>query len=651
MSLEISNQRRAVVAWLIGGLPLVVSTLQAGNALSGRTSLFWIPVIGDIAEAVSSFDVVIAAARIFYGQTTIIFALFLLIAAAWLAQGILMFTSTGREKSFSRTASAGTVVLSALLYGFLFLGIYASLLTADIGLAQRAGFFLIPVIATGCLSGAYYQYSWKGSRRAEAVSRLNDAEDRVQKEQRRLEDALNSLPLERLESISPEPVKNEVQTKNEFEEKCDELLSEIRRSINTSDTTNIETLENRSHTLQQRANELDASTVVNDLDKSLRDTLDSVIDERFQDVSSEVVSSYGTQYDIGNLPQKYRTVEVPDSTEVVTLTLSSSNAIAEQLHNVVDQEGISLQQSIELIEKVDDRLQNEVIPHLQSYEDDLQEIESQITEDITRANDKIEDVGGYTQNALERLFISGTVGEETKSADDIHRKLDEAIEELHACHLDQAIETAQTARTMAEEYMEAVRFIHSVLIPGIERGETTITSVPAEDTREHGFFSLEVIENLREPIRNDYGVNIQMDNSTRTVSVDHEFETSETKTTGVQEPTSSSVKDAVKYVIREIQDAAGEGDVPDEATISLDALPSSVRETEPVPEFVEFIESSNHLTVTEVPDQTDGEDGQEQVFLTEGYLSVRAENDETITQAVDGLIEEYRAWANRRSDA
>jgi len=645
---NLSDERLSATAWIIGGLPLIISTLQAGNALSGRTALYWIPFIGDAARSLAELDVVVAAARLFYGQSSIIFALFLLIAAAWLTQGVLMFTEFGRNQSFSRTGTSGAVVLSGLLYGFLFLGVYSSLLTSGINPVQLAGFFLIPVVATGSLGGAYYNFSWEGSRRAEAVARLKDAEQTARTEQRRLENKLSQLPLERLESGSLDAVHDATQRKDSFIDECEGILSEINETIGNSETIEVQKLENQSQSLQQQANALDATPVVDDIDELLRAALDEIIDQRFGDITSKFISCYGEQYEVGNLPQKYRIIDVPSSDEVVTLS-SADNAIADQLHNVIDRGSLSLQESIELMERVDNRIQNDVLPHLQAYEEDIQEIESQITEDFTRASEKINEIGGHTGNTLERLFISGTVGQETNSVTDIRGKLDQGKNELHKCRLENAINVAKTARSMSEEYMEAIRFVRSVLLPSIKRGEETISSVPSSGTREYGFFSTAVINTLKEPIRNDFGAEIHFDDSAQIITADYDIETTETgSSTTTQDPSSSSVKDAVKYLIREVQDNAGEGEVPDEATVSINALPESVQAADPAPELIDFIQSTDDLTISESPEtESEDDDSSDKTPTTEGYISVKAKDDARLTRAVDGLIGDYRSWASK----
>lgn len=644
------NQKRAFIAWSIGGLPVIASTFQAVNALLNKTALYWIPVVGDIARALASLNVVIGAAEIFYSQATVIFTLFLLSAIAWIAQGVLMFSSFGQRLSVSRPGSAGAVVLSGLLYAVLFFGIYSGLLGNGIPPLQLAGFFLIPVVATGALVGAYREYSWEFQRRTEAIARLKKAQAIAKSELHSLETTLDRLPLDRLESISPDAVRQASKRKEEFETDCRDILERIERALESSNTTDAQKLQTRSRTLEQQANSLDADQAASHVEDSLHAALDDVIDQRFGNIAAELVSGYGEQYEVANLGSEYRVVEIPGSDEIISLTTSSRGTVADQLHNAIERGDAPLLQAIELIERVDDKIENDTLPHLHEHEEQLRELEEQTNEDIDRAAEKIDEIGGHTQNALERLFVSGTVGEETVSVQDIRQKLERARRNLHACQLDEALREAESARTMAEEYMETIRFVRSVLIPGIERGKETVSSVPSTDARQHGFFTHETVDNLREPIRNDFGVAVHLDTERRVVTIDHDVEASipDDRTENVATP-ESGVKDAVKYLIREVQNDAGDGDVPNEATIHVDSLPNSVKAADPVPEFVEFIQSVDDVTISEHPERStdpDGDDVKQVLAPSEGYISIKAASDATLGRATDRLVDEYRSWAN-----
>lgn len=649
MLAAVKDQRGAAGAWLIGGLPLVWSSLQAISALMGNTTLYWIPFIGEFAEALSSLTVVLEAARIFYGQATIVLALFLLITLAWLAQGILMFSTAGREKSYSKVGSAGAVVMSGLLYGFLFLGIYSALLGRTIAIAQVAGFFLIPVVATGALGAAFRTYSWEDQRRAQAVSRIKSAERTVKNQRRSLDRSLENLPLGEVESISPGVVRGATDAKEEFYRTCDSISEDAEATLDNASKMEASELENESHAIERRAAALDADTVEADVESRLWDALEDVVDERFSGIQREFTSRYGERYRTANLPEDRRTVDVPGTDELILISTASQGGIAGQLHNVFDHNDIPLDESIALLATVDSKINDEVLPYLEEYEDDFREIEETVEKNLDSATEKIDDIGGHTGTTLERILVRGTTDDGTASAPDVPERLDEARRNLHACKLEEAIEGAAEAEAMTEEYMESVRFVRSALIPAIKRGKDSVSSVPHPDSREYDFFTTSMIENLEEPLKNDHGAAIELDLDQRNIRIEHGVESASDEEIPRDPPANTGPRDEVKYLIRKIQADAGEGDVPSETTIGVESLPSAVTKADPLPEFIDFVKSIDTLKLKEYP--TEMGNGGSQSVQDPGYVSLKATGGEPIERATDDLLDEYGAWASRTGGA
>jgi hypothetical protein len=643
MLAALTDQRRAALAWLVGGLPIAVSGLQSISALSGNTALYWIPIIGDISETMTSIPVVQEAALIFYSQTTIVLLLFLLIAASWAAQGVLMFTKNGREKSYSKTGSAGAVVLSGILYGFLFLGIYSTLFGTSVAIIQISGFFLIPVLTTGSLGIAYNTYSWEGQRRAEAIARIKSAQRQAKSSRRQMESELEQLPLTKIEEISSEAVREATEVRDEFYADCDDIINIADDSLSNSETLEVSTLENRSQSLEQQATILDVNRTLADLEDMLRQALDNIVDERFGNVQAEFMSTYGERYKTANLPEEMRTVSSPALNESVIISTASKGGVAEQLHNVLSHNSLPLVEAIELLDEVDSQIHEEVLTTLHDTEEEFKRIEERVEGNLETGERKIQGLSGHTRSALERIFIRDTENEETSSSKDVRQKLDEARQLLHSCELDAAIGGAEEAESMSEEYVESVEFIRSVLIPGIEQERDTINSVPHPGTRDHRFFTESLVESLREPLRNDFGADIQFDVDRAQVAIDHDVEGGRSEEIVREETATVGPRDEVKYLIREFQSSAGDGEYPGEGTISIDTLPSSVKQSNPVPEFVEFVESVDELEIEESSEIADTDDS---ATDDKGYLSVTASDGGPIDRIAEDLIDEYRTWAD-----
>lgn len=652
MLTALMDQKRAAGAWLLGGSPLVVSSLQSVSALSGNTALYWIPGIGSVSRMLTSLPIVVEAARIFYSQTTVVLLLFLLIAAAWVAQGVLMFTTLGRKKPYSKTGSAGAVVLSGLLYGFLFIGIYSELFTSSIGIVQVGVFFAIPLLATGSLVKAYRTYSWKDQRRTEAIRRLQSAKRRAQSQRRRMEADLQQLPLEKVENISPQAVRDATTIKTEFLEECDSVFEEAEDRLINAEHTDVSLLERSAQSLEQQAEALHADEAVSELEDTLRGAINSVVDEQFNNTRTKFTSSYGDRYKTANLSEDLRSVTVPGTAEQIVISTTTEGEIAEQLHNAIAHNELDVSDAIDLIDAVDTQIHDEILPHLQESEAMFRDIETRVEDNLSRAAQKIADIDGHTGVALKRIFVTDTENEETDSARTIREKLKRGRNRLHACELEGAIDDVETAEHMSEEYMETVQFICNVLIPSIERERSRITSVPHPGSSAFQFFTEAFINRLREPIRNDYGADINLDLDTSEITVEYDISATVDDSPVETESVETGPRDSVKYLIKEFQSSAGEGNVPSEGTLGIDSLPQSVQNANPVPEFVEFIESVDNLEIVDYPhgienDNSESEDRTE----NDGYLSIRSAEGEPIARITDDLVEQYRTWATHATRA
>lgn len=647
MSNALVDQRRAALAWLVGGLPIVVTSLQSISALSGNTALYWLPIIGDISEVMTSLSIVPEAARIFYSQTTIVLLLFLLIATSWTAQGILMFTASGRKKSYSKTGSAGAVVLSGILYGFLFLGIYSALFGTGVSILQISGFFLIPILTTGSLGIAYKSYSWEDQRRAEAIARIKSTQRKVESHQRKMESRLEQLPLAKVEEISSEAVHEATGARDEFYADCGEIIDVADASLTNSENLDISTLEKRSHSLEQQAIALDVDRTIEDLKDMLRRALDDVVDKRFGNLQSEFTSGYGERFKTANLPENIRTVTSRSLDESVIISTASQGGVAEQLHNINSHNDLPLAEAIDLLDKVDSQIHGEILPKLHDTEEEFKTVERRIEENLETGERKIQGLSGYTRSALERIYIRDTENERTSSSKDIRQELEEARRLLHRCELDAAISDVKAVESMSEEYVESVEFIRSVLIPGIKRERDTISSIPHPESRDYRFFTESLVDSLREPIRNDFAASIDFDADRSQITIDYDVKQGESEEVVRENSTNIGPRDEIKYLIRELQSSAKDGEYPNRGTISVDTLPSSVKQSNPVPEFIDFIESVDELVIEDYPEEPDGDDS---TTDNQGYISVTASGG-SMERITEDLIDNYRTWAKHEKGA
>jgi hypothetical protein len=140
-----TDSRRSLVAWGTAGVPLIVTLVQTLMALFGYTSKS--AGVEPVADPLLSVPVLFEAAVVFKDSSVIVMGLFLLIAGAWVGQGVSMFSLEHREAAY------GAVTLAAVLFFALFFGVYAPLFSSGVSAIQLLVFSLVPVVLVGSSRG------------------------------------------------------------------------------------------------------------------------------------------------------------------------------------------------------------------------------------------------------------------------------------------------------------------------------------------------------------------------------------------------------------------------------------------------------------------------------------------------------------------
>lgn len=334
MLTDITNEhKQQFTAWLLGGIPVIASFIQAINALLGNSVLYWIPVIGDISKALVSIQVFDRAAEIFYSQTAVIFGLFILIGLSWISQGGLMFTTAGREYSESKQATFGAVVLSGLLYGFLFLGVYLPIFSS-VDAVSTFAFLSIPVVAVGSLFYAYYTYSWREIRVAEAVSDLKSAERKASEAEERVRNKVNKYEFTDTdeEDISPE-FYTASETLESFYSECEDVRDESKRNIDRTEILNVEDLEQSARSLLNQARELNPDPVINTVEETVEE-----IEERKDEAISKIKEARKIAQDSRQqIEQKSSELGLNDSSLTILSVNENVDQFVEDCENIEDE--------------------------------------------------------------------------------------------------------------------------------------------------------------------------------------------------------------------------------------------------------------------------------------------------------------------------
>ncbi|MFC6955180.1 hypothetical protein [Halorubellus litoreus] len=436
------------VGWGVAGVPVVGTFLQAVFALAGVQGRS-VPVVGGVVEAIISMPVFRAAAVQFKSSTTLVLALFALIALAWVGQGVAMGAWRNRDATF---AFAGLV---SVLFLVLFFGVYAPLFSADVGGVGLALFVATPFVASvGALGGAYTR-DWDADLEVETATALSSAEESLASKRAAFDDAvdrrLDDESMETLAEYAPNAVadaRSSIKEEREWYADVDAELESIRSGSAAASVRRERAIE-----VRERVEARDPGAAVERIESRLAEAVLDVVERG--DVAISVRSRYGTEYDLVNLPTTFREFELsPDgrSTHV--------GDVDHALRSMLDGEGDDVATVVSALERVEvhrERIQRHVEDAEASFHETLTAAET----DVERAREELERLEGAVRARVEELAIDGQ-DDAVESVHAVERQLRTAREDLHACQFDAAQEQVTAARETAAGLLTSVQFFGSV---------------------------------------------------------------------------------------------------------------------------------------------------------------------------------------------
>jgi hypothetical protein len=163
------SQPLAIAGWVVAGIPILVSGIQAVSYAMEGTVEGW-PVIGGVAAAIKSIPEFQRMALAFSPNTPSLI-LFLLIAAAWVVLGLTLFRPFSVFRDYSQGLRFAAGIATTFLYVLLFGSAYQELLFGGPEAEMVAVLLIIPIIV---LIGIYTAF--KAQPPTDGHRLLNDAE-------------------------------------------------------------------------------------------------------------------------------------------------------------------------------------------------------------------------------------------------------------------------------------------------------------------------------------------------------------------------------------------------------------------------------------------------------------------------------------------
>jgi hypothetical protein len=455
------------VGWGIAGIPVVGTFLQASFALAGVQGRS-VPVVGGIVEAIISMRVFNEAAILFKQSTAIVLVLFVLIALAWVGQGVAMGRLRNRDVTF---ACAGLV---SVLFLALFFGVYAPLFSADVGAAGLGVFVATPFVASvGALGGAWAR-DWDADLEAETASTVTRAAESLESKRAAFEDAvarqLDDEVLGTLAEYAPSAAADARAAIEEEQAAYAELEGDLE-SVRSAGGDAAASRE-RAIELRERVESRDPEAAVERIESRLEASVLDVVDRG--DVEITVRSRYGATYDLVNLPSTFREFELsPDgrSTHV--------DDVAHAIRSMTDREDAELDEVTAALSRVEVHRER-IERHVEDAESSFHETSTAAETDLERTREELERLEGAVRERVEALLIDGQ-DDTIESVHAVDESLREARQALHECRFDDARDRVRAARETAAGLLTTVQFFGSVA-SALGHGQERL-SLPSETSQ------------------------------------------------------------------------------------------------------------------------------------------------------------------------
>ncbi|WP_135827753.1 hypothetical protein [Halorussus halobius] len=629
-----------LVAWGLAGIPILATLVQTTLAMLETTlGMAGLQAVQSAIRSVAVFD---EAAVLMWQSPALVFGLFVLIAGAWVAQGVAQFGRSNRDVTF---AAAGLV---SVLFFALYLGVYAPLFGSDVPTIQVVAFFAVPVLASGAAIGAALGHDWeetvveaKSAELAELASELDRKRETFEEAYRRRIGDLGAL-----EELAPNGVEQARRRRREFLDECEDLAADL----DATDRNAADQLRAEAASLRSRVEELDPEGEVERIDDELRERVASGVRTTYGTVQSW--SRYDRSYELVNLPARFREVEGEAFDSPVHVD-RVSDVLLDRIERGEDLETVA-----SAVEDVEDHL-SKLNEHVAEREASFAETAQAAESDVETVRAKVDRFEGRVAARLEELVVEGRHGG-TPGLRDVEDRLDAGRDALHDCRFDEAEREAEAAADDAGDLVVVVEFLWSV-VGTVDHGGDRV-SLPAG-------VEPAVVEELRAAFEDEYGATLRVEGdavrieypagdagsggvgaaadagreanagpsagvardagqAARGATADDRADGSDDRATSARP---EEIIDSVLFVLRELKNA-GRATDDDRAELQTADLPESVATPAVLAQFERFGQRQ-----TDVVESLDVQDD-----APPGFVELVPKDGTSVERAIDALHERYQ---------
>jgi hypothetical protein len=612
----LENRRRVSgVCWIVAGLPILASFVQAAIALSG-TSGGGLPVIGGLKRLFQSVAVFDAAGTVFRASSTVVLVLFLLVTVAWLAQGTGLFVL--RHRVFTLGAT-GFVTLFLVLFEL----VYLPILSADVPTGEVAGFLLVPVVAAGASWAAALVFEWDITLDEETSEQLSDARAEAQEARQQFDDRVDTVASEptrqSLRSFAPDAIDKFEREVASFREDCQSVIDRADELTDSS----MASRERNEVAAQVRSDA--AGLAPTDRADRLQTELEQAIEDRIRDEFGDLhyVSRYDTAYEIRNL-RTYHEIELPTIGGPAVQLGGTPHELDDRLVEAIDREGLdSVATAIERVES-----------HLAEMEALLEEQESTVATALDAADsaltvtrDHLDTLDGVARDRLSEFLLEGRTPDaelQVPNEPAVAEHEADAKAALHEGRFDAAQRAAEGARTEAQSVQAIAEFFAESVVATMDYGSG---SIPIPEA-----VGADLAAQLRVPFERTYDVEYAVAGTTLEIDGDGEVTEADRDrpSRGSEPATNGADPDDVLYVLRELQSAAAASSTDDTVELQTEQLPEKFADEAVLTEIQTFAERQSDVVSVTVPEDP-----------PPGFLSVEVSDGVSPQRVMDDLQDQY----------
>lgn len=625
--------------WLLAGVPIVMTFLQAVFALSGSQPSDF-PVLGAVVATLKSVPVLAVASTVFKQNPAVVPLLFVLVTIAWVAEGVAMFGA--RRRKYANRA-AGFLIL----FFVLFMLVYLPLLDASVPLVQVVGFLLVGVIAAAASWGAVYVHDWEPDLDERTTEALAAARDQVRVARQSFEDQLEQRAdqdtRDRLRTITPKTVDGVEERIEAFRAECDRIENRADEIASDADSSAQERTR-AAKLLAEEAADLSPEDRVEAVVDTLISRLPDAIRREFDDV--HLVSRYGEAYQIRNHTES-NTVRLP-SVETQAQVGGDPHDLAERLVDAIEKYPLPAVASA--VADARDHL-DDLSATVERHEAQFDEHVEQARDRIATVEDELDAIGGRVGDRLRELLLEGRYDTDPPpgpSATEVESVISDGKGCLHACDFAAAREHAENAVETAGELISVAEFFRAVTETIADGGESV--PLPSAVDPDLALAMRTAIEREFDVTYEVAGRRVQLsypgegpgrqaapatdedrtDSDTEWQATTQDVDTTRHEDPDDGRPDPATIVDEAVYVLNELERTAEDSISARTVEIQTDDLPEQCTESGVLATVAEFGRRQRGVESFDVPDDA-----------PPGYLALSVADGENPASVVDRIRDRY----------